>query len=47
MAINLKTNSVHLRCINEKEVIEAQIENWSGLITEDMLSGAAWSSDSR
>jgi WD40 repeat protein len=46
MVVNLKTNTVHLRCINE-EVIEAQIEGWSGLITEDMLAGAAWSSDSR
>lgn len=46
MALNLKTSTVHLRCVNN-EVVESQLEGWSGTIVEDMLAGAAWSSDSR
>ena len=46
MIVNTKTNSVHLRCINN-DVIESQLEGWTGIIIEDMLAGAAWSSDSR
>lgn len=46
MALNLKSNTVSLRCINI-EVIESALEGWSGTIVEDMLAGAAWASDSR
>ena len=46
MVINTKTNSVFLRCV-DNSVIESMLDGWTGTILEDMLAGAAWSSDSR
>jgi hypothetical protein len=46
MVLNLKKGVVHLRCLND-EVIDNQLEGWSGTINENMLAGATWSSDSR
>ena len=46
MAVNYKTNTLNLRCVNN-EVIESKLDGWTGTIVEDMLAGAAWSADSR
>ena len=46
MCINSRTHIVYLRSLTE-EVIEANLEGWTGTIQEDLLATATWSSDSR
>ena len=46
MCINLKKCVIHLRTITN-EVIEMNLEGWSGSISDDILAGATWTPDSR
>ena len=46
MCINNKTNTIHLRTLTE-DVIDANLEGWTGTIQEDLLATAVWSADSR
>lgn len=46
LTFNKKKNVIHIRTLNS-EIIEMQLEGWSGCIQDEMLAGVTWSSDSR
>ena len=46
MCYNLKTFTIHLKTI-ANDVIENNLEGWTGTIQEEMLAGVVWAADSR